>query len=41
MKAFVMSVVAMIVISVGAAAGLSLLSLSSQQEFTASKNVRL
>mgnify|MGYP001339486733 CR=1 FL=1 len=41
MKAFIIGVVAMVVISVVAAAGLSMVTLSSQQDFTVSRNVRL
>ncbi|HRY06180.1 MAG TPA: hypothetical protein P5114_03590 [Hyphomicrobiaceae bacterium] len=41
MKAFVISLVAMLVISAGAAVGLGMVPISSQQNFTVPGNVRL
>lgn len=41
MKAFLLSLVALVAISAAAAAGLGLVTLSSQQDFTVPANVRL
>lgn len=41
MKAFLVSLIALVVISLAAAGGLSLVTLSSQNDFTVPANVRL